>query len=96
MEMAGRVLSGKPPRGRARIVDADPDAEDGRGVVTWTDDLATARKFASPFLAIEFWKQQSTVRPTREDGKPNRPLTAFTVVLEQLGRPMGASDESVG
>jgi hypothetical protein len=56
-----------------------PDRFGGRGEVTLTDDLDAARKFASFQDVMECWKTQSKVVPLRDDGKPNRPLTAFTV-----------------
>jgi hypothetical protein len=32
------------------------------------------------------WKRESTTHPTRDDGRPNRPMTAFTVtVIEDDG-----------
>jgi hypothetical protein len=62
----------------------DPDANDGYGLFGWTDDIAKARRFPSFRAAMECWKQESSVRPLRDDGRPNRPLTAFSVTPEQL------------
>jgi hypothetical protein len=59
----------------------DPDAFDGRGDLTTTPDLADALRFETSYAAMEFWRQQSMVAPIRMDGKPNRPLTAFTVTI---------------
>lgn len=61
-----------------------PDAYDGGGDSIYTDKLDDAKTFPSKAAAFEFWRQQSTVRPLRPDGKPNRPLTEFTVVIEDL------------
>src|ERR671922_286132 len=61
----------------------DPDAYDGLGLVEWTHDIDQAIKFKDPIEAKDYFAQQSTVRPLRADGKPNRPLTAYTVTLEQ-------------
>ena len=63
------------------IKTADVDAFDGRGDVTTTHEITLALKFNSTEKAMEFWRQPSTVRPVREDGKPNRPLCAFTVEI---------------
>lgn len=63
----------------------DPDANGGRGDAVWTNDPANARRFDSPVDAWECWRQTSTVQPLRADGKPNRPLTAFTVTIEPVG-----------
>jgi len=30
---------------------------------------------------MSYWRRRSTVCPTRPDGKPNRPGTAFTVEI---------------
>jgi hypothetical protein len=57
----------------------DVDAHDGRGEIETTPDIALAMRFPSPRAALEAWKTVSHVRPTRPDGKTNRPLTAFTV-----------------
>jgi hypothetical protein len=56
-----------------------PDRHGGRGEIKFTDDLDAARKFASFQDVMECWKTQSKVAPLRDDGLPNRPLTAFTI-----------------
>lgn len=56
-----------------------PDAMDGFGACQFTPDLDKARRFASVSDALDCWKIQSTVRPFRKDGEPNRPLTRFAV-----------------
>lgn len=63
---------------------ADPDANDGMGDDRWSNDIAKARRFDSFTAAMECWRQQSRVRPFRDDGKPNRPLTAYSVTPEQI------------
>jgi hypothetical protein len=63
---------------------SDPDAEDGFGDERWTDDLAKAKKFGSFAEALECWKAESTIRPLRDDGKPNRPMTAYSVMPEKI------------
>jgi hypothetical protein len=62
----------------------DPEARDGRGDATWTTDRAKARRFADLRAAMECWRQVPKARPVRPDGKPNRPLTAFTVTFETV------------
>lgn len=61
---------------------ADPDAHGGRGDDRWTTDIEKARRFASFADAMECWQAQSTLLPTRPDGKPNRPMTAWSVTVE--------------
>jgi hypothetical protein len=63
---------------------SDPDANHGFGGERWTDDLAKAKKFKSFSEAMECWKAQSNVQPYRDDGRPNRPLTAFSVMPEKI------------
>lgn len=57
----------------------DVDAHDGRGTADWVSNPELAMRFDGFREAMEAWRTQSTVRPLRDDGKPNRPLTAFTV-----------------
>jgi hypothetical protein len=57
----------------------DPDAMNGLGQATFTRSPEDARGFHSPEAAATEWKRTSSVRPTREDGNPNRPLTAYSV-----------------
>jgi hypothetical protein len=62
----------------------DFEAHGGRGFVEFTPDESAALSFNSVNEAIEFWRTQSEVRPLRPDGKPNRPLTAYTVEVKQV------------
>jgi hypothetical protein len=59
----------------------DPDAFDGRGLISTTHDPAKAMRFSDLEHAVACWKLQSTVHPRRTDGQPNRPLSAYTVEL---------------
>jgi hypothetical protein len=34
---------------------------------------------------LDLWQRPSTEVPLRPDGRPNRPLTAFTVEFETVG-----------
>jgi hypothetical protein len=50
-----------------------------------TDDPAKAMRFDTVEAAWEAWRKPSAVCPTRpHDGKPNRPMTVFTVSVEKL------------
>jgi len=60
------------------LMSYDPDAFDGRGEADWTVDPRQALQFPDHAAAYRCWQQTSQVRPVREDGRPNRPLTAFT------------------
>jgi hypothetical protein len=72
------------------IVSYDPDfhhktAPDGYGggQLRVTLDRALARCFNDAGEALEYWRQapKCSCHSTRPDGKPNRPLTAFTVSI---------------
>lgn len=53
------------------------------GESVWTNDRAKALKFVDAFTALLLWKSIHEMEPVRLDGKPNRPLTAFTVTIEE-------------
>jgi hypothetical protein len=61
----------------------DPEFAGGIGAAWWTPDPAKAMRFVDLIAAFETWKTQSVTRPIREDGKPNRPLTAHTITFAQ-------------
>jgi hypothetical protein len=65
------------------IQEFHPDTDPlGLGEVITTPHADMAKQFADFESAIEFWKQQSKRMPLRPDGKPNRPLTAFSITFE--------------
>lgn len=55
------------------------------GLVTVTADPARAKRFGSAAEALREWRRVSRRVPRRADGRPNRPLSAFTVVPARLG-----------
>lgn len=61
-----------------------PDQPYPTGRAEWTDKTDEALVFANHTDALLLWKTQATVTPLRPDGRPNRPLTAFTVTVERL------------
>jgi hypothetical protein len=63
----------------------DPEANEGRGNAIFTKDPMEAIMFESGGAALEYWQTQSTTVPLRPDGKPNRPLTSFHMLLAPLG-----------
>ena len=65
------------------LAEFDPDFGAGRGLVRWTADKTRALRFADIADAFACWKRPSTVVPLRPDGKPNRPLTAYTITFEE-------------
>jgi len=46
--------------------------------------IEMALRFPSSVDAIEFWNKPSTLRPVGIDGKPNQPLRAFKVEIEEV------------
>jgi hypothetical protein len=64
------------------LEDFYPEFADGRGYANWTDDPAKAMRFPSMAEALDLWRTQSRVRPLRDDGLPNRPLTAYSIMVE--------------
>ena len=61
------------------LVSFDFDAFSGNGYGEFTWDAAMAKGFKTLRDAMEFWRTQSTVKPLRPDGQPNRPLTGSTI-----------------
>ena len=57
----------------------DVAAFNGRGEIRTHPDIQFAQKFSDVQAALDCWRQSYGMRP---DGKPNRPLTAFTVSVE--------------
>jgi hypothetical protein len=69
---------------RDYVKEYDPDGNNGQGEVTFTHNILRAKWYAAPEEALAEWQQQSKVKPLREDGKPNRPLSAFTMTVEPV------------
>lgn len=65
----------------------DPDGCEGAGKMHWTSDIEEAKKFQTASEAISLYSQVSTVRPKRADGMPNRPLTAYHLMLDAIEVP---------
>lgn len=74
--LAGTV-GGAWPAG-AYLAEYNPEGNNGCGESAWTSDPSRAKVF-SPEDAIEVYRAVPANRPTRLDGKPNRPLTVFAV-----------------
>lgn len=65
----------------------DFDAHDGIGEGAFTRDPRRAMLFDDAHAAFAFWRTVSTVRPIRGDGRPNRPLTALSVQVDDEPTP---------
>ncbi len=81
---SGPVLTRDPRRAAlpAWLASYDPDGHDGYADVEVTYARGRAQRFRTFENAWQTWQARSTIRPCREDGQPNRPLTAFTVAIE--------------
>lgn len=62
----------------------DFDAYGGEGFGEFTDKLKEAKRFEDTEAALQFWRTPSTVKPYRDDGEPNCPLTCTTVEIVRL------------
>jgi hypothetical protein len=78
VELMRVVLEGRDPSGLF-LRSFDPDAYRGRGSIVTTRLIEEAQRFDSFLAVMEEWKRQSTRRPLRPDGEPNRPLTAWSI-----------------
>lgn len=89
------LVNGKPTHHDGRYLKAyDPEwldktVPDGilmRCIRTFetTNSTRDALQFSTYNEALACWKKVSPNRPVRPDGKPNRPLTAFTCEIVRL------------
>jgi hypothetical protein len=62
-----------------------PDGNEGAGDLELTRHRGQAKRYASKAEAMDDWKRVSSTHPTRSDGRPNRPMSAFTVLIEDDG-----------
>lgn len=63
----------------------DPEAFGGRGLIETTPDPLRALAFDNGQDALREWQRTSRTHPIRaNDGRPNRPLTAYTVEVVDL------------
>jgi hypothetical protein len=69
------------------VVDYDPsppDMEPGACLLVCSPDLARAKRYPDLEAAWGDWKRVDWRAPVRPDGKPNRPMTAFTIEVESV------------
>jgi len=83
------VVEYDPMKWRYRDVSSIAEVEQLVGeFLTVTDDPTKAKQFASMAEATECWRSLGPgVRPW--DGKPNRPLTAFSITVVPIREPSG-------
>lgn len=79
------LASGEPSELDGRLVERfDPDYAGGLGRVWGTAEPRLALQFRRMADAIALVQSVSKVAPRRADGRPNRPLTAYTVEILPL------------
>jgi hypothetical protein len=66
------------------IAEYDLDYAGGRGRARLTGNLVEAVRFDSATDVLLAWRATSTTMPRRRDGRPNRPLTAYTITPEEV------------
>ena len=83
--LAGDVINKKSRAGSGELLKSfDPEAHDGRGEATFTNDKTKAMIFDDITDAYRLIFTIPTKRPRREDGKPNMPLRAFTLLVTPI------------
>lgn len=77
------IVHGRGSAERQYLEDFDPEAHGvdlyPTGYATFTSDINKARRFNGPLDAFKYIMQVPKICPYRPDGKPNRPLMAFTL-----------------
>lgn len=81
IQIRGHALTGEEPPMPLFVEAYDPSTPDGAGDLLLTPFVDKAKGFATTAEAFELWRAQSETVPLRPDGKPNRPLSAFTVEI---------------
>jgi hypothetical protein len=89
IQILGRIDGEPSPWDGQYVVEYDPDPNPAPAMgpgwyltchLVTTPELDKAARFSTQ-VAMETWRRQSRTAPLRPDGKPNRPLAAFTVVI---------------
>jgi hypothetical protein len=81
IRVIGLIAGRRSPHDGRFVVDYDPTpiACGEPPVLVTTSDIEYARRFDSTVSALRFWQMDSGL--LRDDGKPDRPLTAYTVEI---------------
>jgi hypothetical protein len=86
MKLLGLAGAMATPHDEQYVQEYDPSggsAPDECVLVT-TPDITRAKHYPSIVEGWEDWKRVDTRAPVRADGKPNRPLTAFSVTFDPV------------
>jgi hypothetical protein len=78
------------------VLSFDNDYQRGEGMMEHTPSIHLAMHFSTTQEAWAFYRQQSRLHPTRPDGQPNRPLTAWHMMIEEDETPPVPLDGTTG
>lgn len=82
---AGIITGAKGPGKFLKSYDPDwqPEGYSGpqSGRAEWTDDITEAIQFPDKISAYRLWRAESKTVPRRADGRPNRPLTVYSITV---------------
>jgi hypothetical protein len=84
MRMLGSAKGFATPGDGRFLATFDFEAHGGIGEAGFTNDPAMALRFPDMNATMAFYKRSPACKPLREDGKPNRPLTATHWSLEPV------------
>lgn len=68
----------------AYVAEVDLEFAHGRGRARLTENRSEAIRYPSKAAVFEAWRASPESRPVRDDGKPNRPLTAYSITPEPV------------
>jgi hypothetical protein len=80
------LADGRPMNNGEYLHRYDPEGEDGMGTFVWTKDRNQAMLFEDALAVLKLYQTVPGNRPWRDDGKPNKPLTAFNIEVEEYKR----------
>ena len=80
----GLATGERSPHDGRYVAEYTPDGHKGVGRLLSTADILEAKRYADAVEAMGAWKAVSNTHPIRLDGKPNRPLSAYTVEVLNL------------
>lgn len=80
------TVAGGPDSGWLK--DYAPEHHGGLGEIFITQDPREAMRFPSTNAAFECYRAIPRTRPVRPDGKPNRPLTAWSIEIMSLAKAL--------
>jgi hypothetical protein len=84
IKIVGRSDGAPAPEASRYLVAFNFEARYGRGDMIARPEIEHALRFPSSVAAMEFWNKPSMLRPVGADGKPNQPLRAFKIEIEEV------------